>query len=191
MELTSSLLSLAGTIVVAGIAAFVAFLAGRRLSIAKLKLPFIDFELMEREKPDRFQALTMIIQEAQYAQIEELEELARTKNADLLIYFGWHIVCDTYLSRFSNYPSDKSLDANIVELGAQNAEFIQIYRTTYERNVLGGGAVRVDPKYALNYFSRALSLAERIDGSARNEHGPRINKLLTQVAKHHLDDQPQ
>lgn len=130
----------------------------------------------------------MLIHEAQYTQVEELEKLAKTRNADLLIYFGWHIVCDTYLSRFAAYPSDDELDAHIVDLGAQNVEFIKIYRTTYERNVLGGGALRVDPDYALNYFSRSLSLAERVDHSARNEHGPRIQRLLAQLSKQSLED---
>jgi len=187
MEAVKTFVPLAGTLVVAVVAAGIAYVAGRRLHVSKLKLPFIDFELIDKQAPDRFRELTMLIHEAHYGHVPELEELARTKNADLLIYFGWHIVCDTYLSRFHAYPSDGELDERVAELGAQNVEFIKIYRITYERNILGGGAVRVKPDYALNYFSRALSLAERIDSSAQQDHGARIQRLLAQLSQKNLE----
>jgi hypothetical protein len=184
LEVVKTLLPLAETLVIAGFAAIVAF-AGRKLSVSKLKLPFIDFELLDKERPDRFE-LSIIMAETSYEGIEDLEKLAKTKNADLLIYFGWHIVCDTYVNRYLSYPSDNALDGKMAELGAQNVEFIKIYRTTYERNILGGGLQRVEPDYALNYFSRSLSLAERIDHSAQRDHGPRIRRLLSRLSTENL-----
>lgn len=188
MELVDTFLPLVGTLIVAAVAALIAFFAGRRLGVSKLKLPFIDFELLEPKRPDRFQELSLALVEVPYSHIEELEQLSKTKNSDLLIYFGWHIVCDTYVDKYMEYPSDSGLEGKIAELGAQNIEFIKIYRATYEGNILGGGTLRVDPEYALNYFSRALSLAERIDVAAKENHVPRIRRLLSRLSTENIQD---
>ncbi len=182
MDLIETILPFATPVVTAAVAAVVAFVAGRRLRVAKLKLPLIDFDLIDKEAPDRFSELSMVMAETSFADHQRVAKLAKEGKADLLIHFGWHLVCDTFVEKHRAYPTDEALQAAIADLGAQNIEFITIYRTTYERNVLGGGDRRVDPDYALNYFSRALTLAERIDPAARAKLKPRIDKLLEKLS---------
>ena len=79
------------------------------------------------------------------------------------------------------YPSDDILKEHVSDLGAQNIEFIKIYRDTYHSNILGGGRKRVHERYARDFFTRSLTLSERIDTGARDEHEQRIVRLLDRI----------
>lgn len=47
-----------------------------------------------------------------------------------LIYLGWQLVCDTFLDRFGEYPSENNVQSHANELGGQNVEFILYTRTS-------------------------------------------------------------
>ncbi len=149
------------------------FLAGRSLRISRLKLPFIEFDAIEQEKPDRFRCLTMYLTPGELPyEYDVFRAISQTKDRNILIHLGWHIVCEAYIARFYEYPDDTSLNKSVKEIGSQNSDFVSIFRQTYENNLLGGGKNTVKSDYALGYLSRAIALAERIGPGKIMCHSP-------------------
>lgn len=173
-------LSALSIVAIFALALTLAFFGGRSIKLSKLKLPFIEFDAIDKERPDRFRFLTMAITPGAPYEYGVFNAVSQTDDRNILIHIGWHIISDTYIGRYLEYPDDQSLRKQISDLGSQNAEFIAIFRETYERNILGGGVTKVKPDYALAYLSRALSVADRIGGIpiGGRPHADRLKTLM-------------
>jgi hypothetical protein len=150
-------------IVLAALIALVLFAGGYDLKPKKLKFLLLDLEarrFIDLSPAKVFQSLSRsVIPRSTFAEdwlqggVPEPEPLA-------LIYLGWQLVCDSYLDRFGEYPSQGNVQARGKELGGQNIEFIMSYSAVYSSAVRNGDLVSID--FARDYFVRAPSLAERI-----------------------------
>ena len=185
MTIPNPVLSIAILLLLFSVAVAVSFAMGRRFKPDKLKLPFMEFspvEKREKNPEEMFQYVSVAFTEADTDDLQPLlPPQSWIVDDGILIYVGWHAVCDAYIERFLEYPSDENLAARFRELGSQNIEFIKIFRDAYESRLRQEPNSKSKSFPAQDYFSRAISLVERIDPTARGNHEARIRRVAEAV----------
>ena len=138
-------------------------------SLLGLKLSIVNFKSLSVFKA--FENVTL----AFFANNDDaLLESSVGKNPNLLISFGWSVVCDAYVERFQETPNDESLESRTKDLGAQNIAFIRAFRD------LANAAMskNIDFETAKEYCFRCPSLADRISPHNSSLH---LKKLSSQI----------
>ena len=151
------------TLVLAGLAGLIVLGNRYRLTPKNLKLPFMDFEA------SCFGDLSVVrlfdeVSAKSIPSSQLADKWLALRDADIsplmLIHLGWHIVCNAFVSTYLAYPTPEAVMGKVGDLGTQDAEFVLLFERIYKAAIGQAGAIPFG--FAVAYFQRAPSLAERI-----------------------------
>ena len=137
---------------------------GHEAKLSKIKTPFAEFDIQHFERLTAikvFNNLSVMIRPDRHG-VQNLIDDTHILPA-IKVHLGWHLVSEAYVRKFDEFPDDSSLTRVTSQIGAQNAEFVKIYR---EANSACSKSTNVPQKFSTAYLERAPSLAVRIDPDA-------------------------
>lgn len=111
-----------------------------------------------------FHQLSPVIEYANISRIAVMNHSLEARDIDrfTLIYIGWGLIADAYIERFREYPSEDSLDRNVLAIGSQNREFIRVFQRVYTAGSKVTATSKIQEAFAYEYFGKSTGLAERI-----------------------------
>ena len=150
----------------AGMAVVLIFVAARfRLRAKTLSIPFVEFEVSRFDQLSPVQMFSSVSVVALRSDIaprpDQLMAMEAAPTPIIMIHAGWMMVCETYVRRFKHYPDNESVLKVVAEIGAQNAEFVNVYRRVYENAIRH--PKQIGMTFAKEYLDRAPALSQRID----------------------------
>ncbi|MFM5917079.1 MAG: hypothetical protein ACKOOL_06035 [Novosphingobium sp.] len=165
-SLPSVLLGMFLAFAMVGVGAFALATNGYRLIPKNLKLPFMDFDatrFKDLSAVQLFQNVSRaVIRPSDIADQWLLEKDGPGVAPILLVHVAWRIVSDAFCEKFLTYPSDENVQNQVSEIGAQNVEFVILYKKIFE--AASKQSELIDLEFAKEVFVRAPSLAHRISG---------------------------
>ncbi|WHU01480.1 hypothetical protein [Sphingomonas sp. NIBR02145] len=150
-------------LLLAAISALIIYGSGYRLAPKTLRLGFMDFDAKSFAALSPVQVFAVLSRAIIAPSSDASDWLSAQQNLlkpVLLIHLGWRLVCDTFVERYTLYPTEDNVRAKISDLGAQNVEFILVFERVHAVAVRDSDAI--DAELAKEYFLRAPSLAQRI-----------------------------